>query len=312
MYSRSLNLIAAIAGGTGSVKLLRGLAAAVKDLIVISNVADNIWLHGVYVCPDLDTAIYGLANVLNRSNGWGIKQDTYSFLNQLTILGEPNWFKLGDKDMATHVTRTKLLDEGKDLTEITDFLRLKFKVQPRILPVSNDHIETRLKTDSGDLHIQEFWVRDKGKPNIRSIRYEGSHQGRVSPIAIKALRKASAIVIAPANPISSIGPMLALKEFKSELISMRKKVIAVSPFIGNKIISGPAEKYMKCVKLDASSLGVAKYYKKFLGKFVISKQDHRLAEEISNNNVVIYEADIVMNNRSDENSLAKYILANCR
>ncbi|HEY7078299.1 MAG TPA: 2-phospho-L-lactate transferase [Nitrososphaeraceae archaeon] len=312
MYRRSLNLIVALAGGTGSVKLLRGLAAAVNDLIVISNVADNIWLHGVYVCPDLDTAIYGLANILNRINGWGIEQDTYSFLNQLAILGEATWFRLGDKDLATHVIRTKLLNEGKDLTEVTEFLRRKFKVKPRILPISNDHIETRLKTDCGDLHIQEFWVREKGRPNIRSIHYEGSHKGSASPIAINVLKKASAIVIAPANPISSIGPMLALKDFESELISMRNKVIAVSPFIGNKIISGPAEKYMKSVKLDASSLGVAMYYEKFLGKFVISKQDHRLAEEISNHNVAVFETDIVMNNRSDENSLAKYILANSR
>ena len=305
-------MIVAIAGGTGSVKLLRGLAAAVKDLVVISNVADNIWLHGVYVCPDLDTAIYGLANILNRINGWGIKQDTYSFLNQLAILGEPTWFKLGDKDLATHLTRTKLLNEGKDLTEVTDFLRRKFNVRPQILPVSNDHMETRLRTDCGDLHIQEFWVREKGRPNIRSIRYKGAHQGRANSLVLKALRRASTIVIPPANPISSIGPMLALKEFESELILMRKKVIAVSPFIGNKIISGPAEKYMKSVKLDASSLGVAKYYKKFLGKFVISEQDHRLAEEISSHNVAVYETDIVMNNRSDENSLAKYILAKSR
>ena len=305
-------MIVAIAGGTGSVKLLRGLAAAVKDLVVISNVADNIWLHGVYVCPDLDTAIYGLANILNRINGWGIKQDTYSFLNQLAILGEPTWFKLGDKDLATHLIRTKLLNQGKDLTEVTDFLRRKFNVRPQILPVSNDHIETRLKTDCGDLHIQEFWVREKGRPNIRSIRYKGAYQGRANSLVLKALRRASTIVIPPANPISSIGPMLALKEFESELILMRKKVIAVSPFIGNKIISGPAEKYMKSVKLDASSLGVAKYYKKFLGKFVISEQDHRLAEEISSHNVAVYETDIVMNNRSDENSLAKYILAKSR
>lgn len=305
-------MIVALAGGTGSIKLLRGLAAAVDDLVVISNVADNFWVHGVYVCPDLDTSIYGLANVLDRFNGWGIKQDKYSFLNQLAILGEPTWFKLGDKDLATHVIRTKLLNEGKDLTEVTEFLRRKFNVKPQILPVSNNHIETRLKTDCGDLHIQEFWVREKGRPNIRSIRYKGSRQGRASSIAVKALRKASAIIVAPANPISSIGPMLAIKDFKSELISMRKKVIAVSPFIGNKIISGPAEKYMKSAKLDASSLGVAKYYKNFLGKFVISEQDHELGEEISNHNVAVYETDIVMNNRFEENLLAKYILANCR
>jgi LPPG:FO 2-phospho-L-lactate transferase len=304
-------LIVALAGGTGSVKLLRGLAAAVDDLVVISNVADNFWLHGVYICPDLDTSIYGFANILDRINGWGIKQDTYSCLNQLTILGEPSWFKLGDKDLATHITRTKLLNEGKNLTEVTEFLRRKFKVKPRILPVSNNHIETRLKTDCGDLHIQEFWVKEKGKPNIRSIRYKGSRQGRASSIVIKTLRKASAIIIAPANPISSIGPMLAIKDFKSELISMRKKVIAVSPFIGNKIISGPAEKYMRSAKLDTSSLGVAKYYKKFLGKFIISEQDHGLAEEISNHNIAVYETDIVMNNRFKENSLAKHILANC-
>ena len=179
---------------------------------------DNIWLHGMYVCPDLDTTLYGLGNILNRPNGWGIMQDSYSFLKQLVILGAPTSFKLGDKDLATHVLRTKLLREGKDLTQITDFLRRKFKVLPRIVPVSNDHMETRLITDGGDLHIQEFWVREKGRPKIRSIRYRGCNKVKVNPIAIDALKKSRAIVIAmPANPISSIGPMLSLKEFMADL-----------------------------------------------------------------------------------------------
>lgn len=300
-----------IAGGTGSVKLIRGLARAVKDLVVISNVADNIWLHGMYVCPDLDTTLYGLGNILDRANGWGIMQDSYSFLKQLVIFGAPTWFKLGDKDLATHVLRTKLLREGKDLTQITDFLRRKFKVLPRIVPVSNDHMETRLITDGGDLHIQEFWVREKGRPKIRSIRYRGCNKVKVNPIAIDALKKSRAIVIAPANPISSIGPMLSLKEFMAELRSMREKIVAVSPIIGNRVISGPAEKYMKCVKVQVSPLGVAKYYRSILGKFIISESDHQLAEKISKFNVGVHRTNIIMKNRTDENSLANYILTNC-
>jgi LPPG:FO 2-phospho-L-lactate transferase len=304
-------LIAVIAGGTGSIKLIRGLAKSVKDLVVISNVADNIWLHGMYVCPDLDTVLYGLGNILDRANGWGIKQDSYSFLKQLAILGAPIWFKLGDKDLATHVLRTKLLKEGKNLTQITDFLRRKFNVLPRIIPVSNDHMETRLMTDGGDLHIQEFWVREKGRPTIRSIRYSGCSNVKVNPIAIDALQKSRAIVIAPANPISSIGPMLSLKEFRSELRSMREKIVAISPIIGNRVISGPAEKYMKCMNVEVSPLGVAKHYRTILGKFIISESDDQIVEKISKFNICVHCTNIIMKSRTEENSLANYILTHC-
>lgn len=304
-------MIAVIAGGTGSIKLIRGLARSVKDLVVISNVADNIWLHGMYVCPDLDTVLYGLGNILDIANGWGIKQDSYSFLKQLAILGAPTWFKLGDKDLATHVLRTKLLKEGKNLTQITELLRRKFKVLPRIIPASNDHMETRLMTNRGDLHIQEFWVREKGRPTIRSIRYSGCRNVKVNPIAIDALQKSRAIVIAPANPISSIGPMLSLKEFRGKLRSMRKKIVAISPIIGNRVISGPAEKYMKCMNVEVSPLGVAKHYRTILGKFIISESDGQIVEKISKFNICVHRTNIIMKSRKEENSLANYILTYC-
>lgn len=311
IFLRYLNLITIIAGGTGSIKLVRGLARSVRNLVVISNVADNIWLHGLYVCPDIDTIIYGLSNTLNRTTGWGIKQDTYSFLREIKKLGAATWFKLGDKDLATHVIRTKLLREGMDLTQVTNYLRRKFNVLPRIIPVSNHHVETRIKTDKGDLHIQEFWVREKGKPKVRSIRYRGCNSATVNPIASDALRRSRAIIIAPANPISSIGPMLSLKQFRTELVSQKERIVAVSPIVGKKAISGPADKYMKSFNVHVSPLGVAKYYREFVGKFVISEFDGLLAEEISKLNVSVYQTNIIMKNRNDENMLANYILKHC-
>jgi LPPG:FO 2-phospho-L-lactate transferase len=304
-------LIAVIGGGTGSIKLIRGLAKAVKDLVIISNVADNIWLNGMYVCPDIDTTLYGLSNILDLSKGWGIQHDSYYFLNQMRMLGEDTWFKLGDKDLATHALRTKMLGEGKDLSQVTDYLRRKLKVLPRILPVSNDHIETRFRTDIGDLHIQEFWVREKAKPKIRSVYYKGSTTAIVNPLAVEAVRRSRTIIIAPANPITSIGPMLSLKEFRAELISLKERVVAVSPIIGNSVISGPAAKYMKSAGMHVSPVGVAKYYRKFLSKFVISELDSAISLKISNLDLSVYRTNIIMKNRYQENMLANYILKHC-
>jgi LPPG:FO 2-phospho-L-lactate transferase len=301
-------LITVLAGGTGSVKLVRGLASQTRDLTVISNIGDNIWLHGLYICPDIDTLIYGLADLLDKVKGWGIKNDSFGFLRQMEMLGEQTWFRLGDRDLATHLLRTNLLKNGKSLSEITEWLRNKYAISTKIIPATDSAIETKIITDKGEMHIQEFWIKHKGEPKVIDIIYDGANRSRINPEAIHALKRSKIIIIAPANPITSIGPMLAIKGVKKDLITERKKIVAISPLIGDRAISGPAVKYMQALKLQNSPLGVAEYYSDFISTFVISRSDSDLSLKIQSLGIKVYETDILMKDGLDENRLASYLI----
>jgi LPPG:FO 2-phospho-L-lactate transferase len=301
-------LITVLAGGTGSVKLIRGLASQTRDLTVISNIGDNIWLHGLYICPDIDTLIYGLADLLDKVKGWGIKNDSFGFLRQMEMLGEQTWFRLGDRDLATHLLRTNLLKNGKSLSEITEWLRNKYAISTKIIPATDSAIETKIITDKGEMHIQEFWIKHKGEPKVIDIIYDGANRSRINPEAIHALKRSKIIIIAPANPITSIGPMLAIKGVKKDLITERKKIVAISPLIGDRAISGPAVKYMQALKLQNSPLGVAEYYSDFISTFVISRSDSDLSRKIQSLGIKVYETDILMKDAVDENRLASYLI----
>jgi len=302
-------LITLLAGGTGSVKIIRGLAASTnEDLYIISNVGDNIWMHGLYICPDIDTVLYGLANQLDEQKGWGVKDDTFNFLNQMKLLGEDIWFKLGDKDLSTHLKRTEMLNNGRKLSEITDWMRRKYAISSKIIPASDDHVETRIITDLGDMHIQEFWVKHKAEPRVKDIIYKDNKRARAHPIAIKAIRQSKLIIIAPANPVTSIGPIVSLTGLRNELIHNKEKTVAISPLVSNAAISGPAVKYMHAKKIINSPLGVAKYYSEFISKFVISPVDEPLRASISDMDIKVHQTDIVMANRHDERRLGLYLI----
>jgi len=301
-------LITILAGGTGSVKLIRGLASQTRELTVISNIGDNIWLHGLYVCPDIDTVIYGLADILDKSQGWGIRNDSFGFIRQMEMLGEQTWFRLGDRDLATHLLRTNMLKNGKNLSEITEWMRNKYAISTKIIPATDNPVETKIITDIGELHIQEFWVKFRGNPEVTDIVYAGAERSRVNPEAIHALKRSKVIIIAPANPVTSIGPILAIKGLRKELIIERKKIIAVSPLIGERAISGPAIKYMKALKMQNSPVGVAEYYSDFVSTFVISRTDSNLSAKINRFNIKVYETDIMMDDSKDEIRLASYLL----
>lgn len=302
-------MITVLAGGTGSIKLIRGLASQHSEIAIVSNVADNIWLYGLYICPDIDTVIYGLADMLDAGQGWGIRHDSYECLRQMQMLDQPTWFRLGDRDLATHILRTSLLKSGKSLSYVTEWMRNKYAVTSRIIPATDDPVETKVLTDRGEMHIQEFWVKYKAEPPVISIRYEGAERARINQDVIHAIRKSRLIVIAPANPISSIGPILAIRGFKEALVEEKEKIVAVSPLIGNVAISGPAIKYMEAVKLPASPFGVAVNYSEFVTKFVISKNDRDSASRITGIGMKVYETDILMKTSHDENRLASYLLS---
>ncbi len=210
-------MITILAGGTGSVKLVRGLVSQEPKVNVISNVGDNYWLYGLYVCPDIDTIVYGLADLLNQEKGWGIKKDTFNFLRQMEVFGEPTWFRIGDRDAATHLIRTNMLKNGKNLSDITKWMCEKFAVAANIIPVTDNTIETRITTEKGELHLQEYWVKHRGKDPILGIQYIGAEKSRPNPEAVNAIHDADMVILAPGNPLTSIGPMLQIKGIRKEL-----------------------------------------------------------------------------------------------
>lgn len=293
-------------------KLVRGLCSWASDMTVISNIGDNIWLHGLYVCPDIDTVVYGLAGMLDGQRGWGIKGDSFNCLTHLKKLGAPAWFSLGDMDIATHVLRTSMLRAGKSLSEITDIIRNRYSISAKIIPATDSEVTTRVMTSKGEMHLQEFWVKNRGAPKVTGVCFAGMADAVASRGAIDAIRKSDIIVVAPANPVSSIGPIIAISDLRKELIRNRQKVVAVSPLIGEKAVSGPAVKYMKALGIENTPVGVAQYYRDFVGTFVISKNDHRMASKIEALDIQVYETNITMKTRKDEVRLGRYILNQVR
>jgi len=300
--------VAALAGGTGSAKLLRGLYSLHVDLAVIANVGDNVWIHGLYVCPDIDIAMYTLAGVANPKSGWGIAGDTFMTLSQISRLGQETWFRLGDKDMATSILRTVMLRQGMTLTAVTDKLRKSLGVRCKVLPVTDDDVETRIVTPAGDLHFQEFWVRDKGEPDITGVRYRGASRASISSELRRVLSWADRIVVCPANPITSIGPMLAVSGFADELAKSNARVVALSPMVGNAPISGPAGKLMKAVGRRADSVGIASMYQKFVDCIVVSTEDHAMKKQIEALGIECITSETTMESHADEQRLAREIV----
>ena len=301
-------MITILAGGSGSVKMVRGFASQRTDINVVTNVGDNYWLYGMYICPDIDTITYGLADLLDHDKGWGIKKDTFGFLRQMEIFGEETWFRIGDRDTATHLTRTNMLKNGKSLSHITKWMCEKLSIEIKIVPVTDNTIETRIITDKGDLHLQEFWVKHRGLDEVKGIEYQGAEKVRPNPDAMNAIHDSNLIVIAPGNPLTSIGPMLAIKGIRKELAKKKNKVVAVSPIIGSSAISGPTGKYMEAAGIEVSALGVAKMYADVCSNIIIDTKDRMLTKKIESLNINVHDTKIRMTTKQSEDALAASIL----
>ena len=301
-------LITILAGGSGSVKLVRCLAAHRSDVNVITNVGYNYWLYGMYICPDIDTITYGLADLLDQDKGWGIKKDTFGFLRQMEIFGEETWFRIGDRDTATHLTRTNMLKNGKSLSDITKWLSEKFSIEIKIIPITDNSVETRIITPKGAMHLQEFWVKHRGMDSEDGIEYQGADKARPNPDAVNAIQDSSLVIIAPGNPLTSIGPMLAIKGIRKELSKKKNKVVAVSPIIGNSAISGPTGKYMEAAGIEVSAVGVAKMYADVCSNLIIDTKDNKLIKQIESLNINVHDTKIKMTNKQSEDALAASIL----
>ena len=304
-------MIVVLTGGTGGAKLIEGLAAETDpvDLTVICNTGDDCVFHGLHISPDIDTIIYTLAGLSDSEKGWGIRGDTFVALEQLRRLGNDAWFNLGDKDLATHITRTRLLHEGEKLSAITDRIRRALGAQSTILPMSDERVETRVETSDGEISFQEFFVKQRWAPEALAVRFAGAEKSRPAPGVIDAIRHAEAIIVCPSNPITSIGPILAVPAIRAALEKAEAPVIGVSPIIGKVAISGPAHKLMSACGWDASPLGVAQCYAGLLDMLVISKEDRAMIHPIETLGLHAVCSDIRMNSRADKQRLAGEVLA---
>ena len=299
--------VVALAGGTGSAKLVRGLSRLHLDLTVVANVGDNFWFYGAYVCPDVDVATYTLAGI-SASQGWGIAGDTFAALGALSRLGGETWFRLGDRDLATCLLRTGMIEKGSSLTEATRSIARSLGVRTAVLPVSDDRVETRVTTPAGEMHLQEFWVRERGRPRVLGVRYDGASRARPTAAVAEALSEADRIIVCPANPVTSIGPMLAVKGFRSLLSSASARIVALSPMVGTSPFSGPAAKLLRATGLRADSSGVAKLYEDFVDCIMISKEDRRLVKEVEGIGIGCTLADTRMRGARDEVRLGRELI----
>jgi LPPG:FO 2-phospho-L-lactate transferase len=304
-------MITVLSGGTGGVKLVEGLAAVMDpaDLTIICNTGDDCIFHGLHVSPDIDTITYTLAGLSDTEKGWGIRGDTFAALAQLRRLGNDAWFQLGDKDLAIHIARTQLLREGRTLSEITEQIRRALAVGAQILPMSDDRVETRVQTATGEMSFQEFFVKERFAPEVSAVRFNDSEKSRPAPGVLDAVRRADAVIICPSNPVTSIGPILAVPGIRAALAAAAGPVLAVSPLIGNTAISGPAHRLMSACGWEPSPLGVAKTYADFLDIFLIAPEDHRFVAPIESLGVRTLCTDIRMNVVADKKRLAAEVLA---
>jgi len=304
-------MLVVLTGGTGGVKLIEGLAAEMDpaQLTIICNTADDEIFHGLYVAPDIDTITYTLAGLNDSKRGWGIQGDTFTVLQQLRRLGNDAWFNLGDKDFATHITRTRLLSGGLTLAQVTERIGTALGVKATILPMSNERVETRVVTPEGALSFQEFFVKERWSPAVDEVHFIGAERSKPAPGVLEAIRQSAAVVIAPSNPITSIGPILAVSEIRRALRHSVVTVVGVSPIIGGAAISGPAHKLMVAKGLEPSAFGVADGYRDLLNRFVIDNEDRGLRDRIESLGIRVLETPIRMRSRADKRRLAREVLA---
>ena len=298
-----------LSGGTGTPKLIDGLRKFVKDedLTVIVNTGEDIHASGVFITPDIDTVLYLFAGILDKTKWWSIVGDTYNTYNQMKELGHTEILMLGDRDRAVNILRTERMQNGMTLTDATADLVRCFNISANIIPMSDEPVTTMIQTPAEKIHFQDFWVRQKGEPEVLSFEYEGVATAKLSPAAKEALMREDVVLIGPSNPMTSIGPILALPEIRE--ILKTKKVIAVSPIIGSEPVSGPAGKLMAAKGLDVSSKAVADLYKDFIDIFIYDICDEVIdPAEIEKMGIKTAVLDTMMTDDKKRADLAEKIL----
>jgi LPPG:FO 2-phospho-L-lactate transferase len=277
--------VAALAGGIGAGKFLRGLSRLVpgSDLTVIVNVADDAVIHGLHVSPDPDSVVYWLGDVFDPERGWGRRDESFRTTEELRAFGADDaWFNLGDRDLATHVFRTELLRQGLRLSEITARIAWRFGVEVTVLPATDDDVETRIDCveettgEELDLPFQEYWVRRGAKDAVKGVRYNGASGSQPAPGVLEAIEGADAIVFSPSNPVVSIGPILAIPGISRAISARRGSAVGVSGIVGGAPVAGMADRLMPAVGIEVSAAGVAAHYRDLLSAWLIDDVDREL------------------------------------
>jgi LPPG:FO 2-phospho-L-lactate transferase len=305
-----MGLVVALAGGVGAARLLRGLVQVIspEDLIIVGNTGDDVELYGLHVSPDLDIIMYTLAGIVDEAKGWGVSGDTFNCLEMLGKFGFETWFKLGDKDLAIHIARTKLLRNGMTLSQATTELCRMLGVKAKLIPMSNDPVRTKVVSGQLRLEFQEYFVKRGTKDEVTDVIFEGAEKAKAAPGVIKAIKEAERVIICPSNPVLSISPILSISAIKKELRNTRAHIVGVSPIVGGKAIKGPADRVMADMGLEASAYGVAKFYEDFLDHFIIDEMDESQKKRIEELGVKVTVTDTIMRNLEDSIRLAKVVI----
>lgn len=303
-------MIVVLSGGVGAARFLQGLVQVVPQerLTVIGNTGDDREFYGLRVSPDLDIVMYTLSGMVDETHGWGIRGDTFNAMQQLTSYSHEDWFMLGDRDLATHIHRTHLLRQGKTLSEVTDDLRRHFGLALHMLPMSDQPVQTHIQTPVGLLHFQEYMVKRRCEDQVQDVVFDGASEAKPAPGVLDAIKQAEAILLAPSNPIVSIGSILSVPGIHDALHEASGMVVAVSPIVSGSPIKGPADKLMRGLGMDVSAVGVARCYRDFLDVMVIDQQDAHLASAIEDLGIPAVATDTIMRDAPTKAALARVVL----
>ena len=302
-----------LTGGVGGSKLALGFYRARDcELTAIANTADDIVMHGLHVSPDPDILIYTLADVVNAATGWGIRDDSFAVAKALAEYGRETWFQLGDHDLATHIHRTAMMAAGATLSQAIDSIRTALGVSARVLPMSDDPVSTMLATDEGVMHLQEYLVRRRCKPVIRSVEFRGASAATPAPGVVEAIADADIVVVAPSNPLISIAPILAVRGIRAALRQRRDTVVAVCPLVGGKSLKGPTEKMMTELGYDLSPREIAGMYTDFCGTLVLDLSDDGECAAVGALGVKATLLPTIMRTLAEKMALAQSIMAHAR
>jgi LPPG:FO 2-phospho-L-lactate transferase len=336
-----MGMIAALAGGVGAARLLRGVTRVVpeRDITVVVNTGDDTVLHGLHVSPDLDTVTYSLAGVVNPETGWGLAGETWAVMDALERYGGATWFRLGDRDLATHLYRTQRLRDGAPLSAITSEVATSWGVGPRLIPMSDDPVRTRvtLAGDGGpggrpedtagpggrpedtagpggrpedrEVEFQDYFVRRRHAVEVEAVRFEGAESARPAPGVLEAIETATTVVVCPSNPIVSIGPILAVPGIEEAIARRRADTVAVSPIVAGAAIKGPADRLLTELGHEASVVGVARLYAPLVSTLVVDEADAALADRVEGEGLRCVVAPAVMSSPELAVALAKVVLA---
>ena len=306
------NGLCVLSGGVGGAKLVLGLSRTLnnEDFMTIVNTGDDFVHLGLKICPDIDTIIYTLAELVDQERGWGLKDESWNFLDKTKLLGGEGWFNLGDKDLATHVYRTQRLAKGEDLTSITKNLASSFGVEAKLVPMTNDIVSTVVETPEEDLAFQHYFVRDRCLPTVKGFRFEGVKSSVINPLIQEyaGANDKSAVLLAPSNPFVSIDPILSVPAMTDKLVGMKGPKIAISPIINSKAVKGPAAKMMQELGVPSTSIEIANHYKGLIDAIVIDHADAPLSEKIEDLGIKVFTTNTVMHSLNEKITLANECL----